>query len=104
MDFGKRLSMVIEERGITQSELSEKAHIAPSSVSRYCSGKLRPQASTLERISKCLDISSDVLLGIDCASTDTDLERSLLFYCTQISDEKKGALISYAEYLYTTSK
>jgi len=52
------------EMGINQMRLSELLEINPSCVSDYLTGKIEPTLSIARNISRKLDISASVVLGV----------------------------------------
>jgi HTH-type transcriptional regulator/antitoxin HigA len=52
------------EMGINQTKLAELLQVSPSRVSEYLSGKSEPTLSVARRISKELEISASVVLGV----------------------------------------
>jgi HTH-type transcriptional regulator/antitoxin HigA len=52
------------EMGINQVKLSELLEISPSRVSEYLTGKSEPTLQTARNISRKLDISASVVLGV----------------------------------------
>ena len=61
--FGERLKEIIEERGMTQRELAEKAGITEATISRYLSFQRVPKATHVLKIANALKCSCDYLLG-----------------------------------------
>lgn len=61
--FGKRLRMLLVERGWTNERFAEIIGVSPPMVSRYLSGENMPEASFLFRIADIFDISADWLAG-----------------------------------------
>ena len=63
--FIKRLSAIMEKKGLSQTELASRTGISIPSISRYLSGKSEPRGSELVLISIALDASMDYLYGLD---------------------------------------
>lgn len=63
--FGERLTKILEERDISQRDFAKMVCLTECSISRYINGERVPNASTLYKIAKVLNVSSDYLLGID---------------------------------------
>ena len=61
--IGDRISRILEEKGITQRELAEKAVITEVSLSRYINGGRMPKGDVIVRISNALGVSCDYLMG-----------------------------------------
>ena len=64
MVLSDRLKQSISERGITQRQLAALCDTTEVSVSRWVRGKRVPDAETLYRLCKALDVSADYLLGL----------------------------------------
>lgn len=65
MTFGERLSKLLNEKNMTQKELSDKAGVNVVSMSRYVHGTRTPRARVLMNMAKALDVSTDYLLGVE---------------------------------------
>lgn len=52
-------------KGLTQEELAEQLHICRSVISSYENGKQELHASLIINICKILEISANILLGIE---------------------------------------
>lgn len=63
MKFNERLKKYREEKGLTQSQLSELAGITTRQIQNYEGGKARPRLDAAEKIAKALNITTDELLG-----------------------------------------
>lgn len=64
MNFGDRLRILIDERGITQKELASQLNIAPSTVSSYVQNTREPDFATLKSLAIYFSVSIDYLLGV----------------------------------------
>lgn len=62
--FGKRVSYILTERGITQRQLSVMCEISEVTIGRYIKGSRTPGATEVVTIAKALDVSTDYLLGM----------------------------------------
>jgi transcriptional regulator with XRE-family HTH domain len=63
MTFGKRLSVLREQKKITQSELAKLTDISRSRLSLYETNKREPDFETLKQLSDFFNVSTDYLLG-----------------------------------------
>lgn len=52
------------EMNLTQAKLSELIVVSPYKVSEYLTGKSEPTLKVARNISKTLNISADIVLGI----------------------------------------
>ncbi|MBR5948347.1 MAG: helix-turn-helix transcriptional regulator [Clostridia bacterium] len=64
-DFGKRLKIALEMRGMKQSELAEKAHIDKTLITAYIKGRYKAKADKLYALAKALNVSEAWLMGLD---------------------------------------
>jgi len=61
--FSRRLRAAREMRGLSQSELAERARLQQTAVSHYESGARRPSLRNLRRLSEALEVTTDYLVG-----------------------------------------
>ncbi len=61
-EFGKFLSELRKEKGLTQIQLAEQLNVTDKAISRWETGKNYPDIELFENISKVLDISVSELL------------------------------------------
>lgn len=64
MKFGERLEYLIDERDVTQRQVSDDLHIAASTLNGYIKGSREPDYGTLIRIATYFNVSTDYLLGV----------------------------------------
>jgi len=62
--IGQSIAYYRKEKGLTQKELAERMGIAPNLVSHYEIGRLRVSADLLCDFSRAMNISADLLLGL----------------------------------------
>ncbi|MCR5251816.1 MAG: helix-turn-helix domain-containing protein [Lachnospiraceae bacterium] len=70
-----RIKEMIDQKGITQKELSEKTGITESAISNYVRGSRVPRGANLMKIAKVLGTTADDLLSGD---REMDKERDLV--------------------------
>ena len=70
-DFSTRLRRIMNERGISQSELSRLSGIPKSALSQYMSGLFRPKQDRTLALDKALAVDPAWLLGYDVPSDAT---------------------------------
>ena len=61
--FIKILSILLEEKNITQRELADKINVTEVTISRYLSGERSPRIEIVNKIAEYFDVSIDYLLG-----------------------------------------
>lgn len=61
-EFGKFLSRLRKEKGLTQLQLAEKLNVTDKAISRWETGKNYPDIEIFEDLSKILDVSISELL------------------------------------------
>ena len=64
MTIGQRIKKILDNQGMTQKELAEKAGVTELAISRYVHDERIPQTLILIDICDTLHVSSDYLLGI----------------------------------------
>ena len=97
--LGRRLSDLLEQRGITQRELAEKVGVTEVSMSRYINGGRTPQAPILANIAKELNTTSAYLLGQDSEDTDPEIvyyrtQRAIARHADKWSSKQKADLVN----------
>lgn len=63
--FGQRLARLRKEKGYTQAELASKMGLVQALVSEYERDKLRLHHEMVARFALALEVSADVLLGLN---------------------------------------
>ena len=76
-DFGKRLTKLREEKGMTKQELAGLCGIAPSTEANYESGLRIPQADTAVLMAQVFEISVEELLGVDDPEVEFEKARAI---------------------------
>lgn len=64
MEFSKRLENLLQERGLTQKQVSKDLHIAPTTFNGYIKGNREPDYSILVKLADYFEVSTDFLLGV----------------------------------------
>lgn len=64
-DLGLRITSILQKRGLTQKELSERVGVTQTVMSRYISGDRDPKPDMVANIATALHTTSDFLLGIE---------------------------------------
>lgn len=65
MEFTKRFNEVLKSSGKTQVEIAKTVNVSKQCINDYKSGKSLPSLETFIALCKCLDVSSDYLLGFE---------------------------------------
>lgn len=61
--FRRRLRAARALRGLSQSDLAERAGLLQSAVSHYETGSRRPSFTNLRRIAEAMEVTTDYLVG-----------------------------------------
>lgn len=64
-NFNENLKEARLKSGLSQKDASENIGVAKSTYSLYESGKREPSVETIKKIASMLNVSADVLLGLD---------------------------------------
>lgn len=91
--FSERLTTICDLRGLTHEDLALRSGINITQIGHYAIGGRLPSTKNLHRLACALDISADVLLGIDSSSFNilqapprmvTLLEQAVRLSCAQM--------------------
>ena len=63
--FSERLKNALSERGMKQTELSERTGISKSSISEWLNGRYEAKADKIVLIAKALNVNESYLIGLD---------------------------------------
>lgn len=63
-DLGGRMRSLMQQHGITQSQLAARAGTTQPNISKYLAGEREPSAGTLANIATVLHTTSEYLLGL----------------------------------------
>ena len=104
-DFGKMLKNMRENRGLSQSELAEKAGFQPSAISHFETGRRNPSFDNLRKLADMLNTSIDSLLGRESVSEGAGPVVEKLFRdFSHISSEDQENLAEFASMLAKKNK
>lgn len=71
--LGERLSAVRERRGLTQGQVARRVRLPQQAISRLERGeRLHVRSDVLARLAIALDVSADVLLGLQDLADNPD--------------------------------
>lgn len=74
-EHGERLKECIDDAGMTQKELAEKANCTPQFISNVINGKRNMSFQTAKIFAEILRVRSGYLLGTELTKTDSEAER-----------------------------
>jgi len=102
-EFGERLRALLEERDMTQVELSRRLHLGKSTVSQYISGARNPDIATLKALAELFSVSTDYLLGRTevrwpAVFKEPDLEL-VVDRAGELDPEDRRKVLDYMDYL-----
>lgn len=73
--FGKRLTAIMQEKGINRAALKDATGISLQSISNYLNDRRKPDCEIVAEIAAALNVSSDYLLGLsNISSRDEQLQ------------------------------
>ncbi|MGN0457372.1 MAG: helix-turn-helix domain-containing protein [Eubacterium sp.] len=91
-DFGKFISALRKEKGLTQIELAEKINVSDKAISRWENGKNYPDIEVLEILGKELGVSISELIA--CKKIDTPKEAELETAKVYVEEVRKTKKLS----------
>lgn len=75
MNFGKKLSNLIENENLSKKDVAAALGIAPNTLSGYLNNKRQPDLDMLVKIANYFCTSTDYLLDYTSSSNEMDKER-----------------------------
>lgn len=98
--FPERLRHARDKKGLSQSELAEKAGLQPSAVSHFETGRRSPSFDNLKALSEALQVSTDYLLGREVETGLSGTVATRLFrHAEKMSRDDLDTLTQFAEML-----
>lgn len=92
--FHEQLKKIMQEKGISQAELSKRTGIPKSAMSQYLSGAFKPKQKRTYLLAKALGVSEAWLIGMDGAERErNDIE--LVNSEFHITSHEKDVIIAY---------
>lgn len=76
-EFSKRLKTAMKQNGISQSDLSYKTGIAPSSISDWLYGRYEPKQDKIYILASALNVKPSYLLGFTPDEVPSDANTKL---------------------------
>ena len=109
MDFSVRLENLVEEKNITQKQLSIELHIAPTTLNGYINNYREPDFHTLVRLARYFDVSTDYLLALSdekkpAPSSLNATEGTLINIYRSLIPERQELLMEQAKFYQGLSK
>ena len=103
--FTERLRKARETRGLTQSDLAQRAGLEPSAVSHFEAGRRQPSFHNLRKLADALSVTTDYLIGreLDPGASGPAVE-GLLKRVAELSDAERELLDTVAETLIAKRK
>lgn len=93
--FAIRVKKILDEKKISQKDLSNMSGVSEASLCRYLKGK-EPRMDIVENVSRALGVTKEHLLGEEDGPHDDpyhDTKVVLLRNKNQLTDEQKAKLI-----------
>lgn len=104
MTFGEKLKRLMDEREVTQKEVSSCLNIAATTLNGYANDYREPDFKTLSALAKYFNVTTDYLLGISndfYPTTNFDEEKLqlLINYYFRLSPKTRNLLLDEAKLL-----
>jgi transcriptional regulator with XRE-family HTH domain len=104
-NFGSRLRAAREQKGLSQSELAEKAGLQPSAVSHFETGRRAPSFDNLRALADALSVTIDYLSGRqDAAAMAGPAAERLFRHYSKLSDAEQQTVEDFAKMLANKKK
>lgn len=92
--LGRRLAELLRQRGMSQKDLAQAAHLTEAAVSRYISGQREPRAVTVANIAKVLGVTPQDITGDEHDQEIDGAIRLIARNAGSLSEEQREELIS----------
>lgn len=109
--FIKNLSILLEERNITQRELAEKIDVTEVTISRYLSGERSPRIEIVNKIANYFKVSVDYLLGRTDIKNPSSLQSEIDFHVglskseeSTLTEDEKEEIRNFAKFVMSKRK
>ena len=96
MSIGRRIELLLVEKGMSRKELSQKSGISEAAISRYINGSRQPKTVCLNAIADALNVPINDLLETKAFVSD-DLDEAIKLIARNSSDitfEQKKEIIN----------
>lgn len=98
--FARTLKDTRERKGLSQSELADKAGFQASAISHFETGRREPSFENLKRLANALNVSTDFLMGRETKSSlSGPIATSLFRHAEKLSDADLQSLTDMAKLL-----
>ena len=102
--FAQRLTLAINQSGMTPAEISRKTGISEGAISSYKSGRYKAKQDYVYLLAQALNVSPGWLMGFDEESAAEDLDETLTSLIAALDDDQKAAALDYITYLKSKHK
>lgn len=104
MSIGARLRGLLEENGVTQTELAKKLDISTSTLNGYITGYREPDAQMLSMLARALGTTIDFLINGESGPAGEEQYRATVKVIAhnegvQLTREQEEAVTRYMKFL-----
>jgi transcriptional regulator with XRE-family HTH domain len=100
LEVGYRIKQLLDTRGLTQAQLSEKSGLPPATISHFITGLRTPGTSSLRKLSDALGVTVEYLLGItEEPKLAGDQAKVIFRNAQQLSEESLKMLAAFSKLL-----
>lgn len=78
MNIGNAIKEIRKEKGLSQQQLADAAHITQAALSGIENGKI-PNPGTLKRLSKVLEVPESLIYAMSMEKTDVPEQKRVLY-------------------------
>ena len=99
-NFSDNLKEARLKSGLSQKDVAENIGVAKSTYSLYESGNREPNVNTIKKISDCLSVSADTLLGLN----DRPVTIAAHFDGDEYTEDELDEIRQFAEFVKNKRK
>ena len=93
MEFGKRLSCILAQRGLSQREFARMTEVDETSLSRYVNGTRKPCMDVLVCMGRALNVSVEYLTGNEEEATFQEIKNLICCNLCRMTDAQRLELM-----------
>lgn len=105
-EFGKRIAELREQKGLSQSEISELLGIPQSTYAGYELGNRKVPLSIIKKLSKIYGVSADYLLGNQNEKQSTTSQSTTIaaHFEGELTPEEQEEINNFIQYVLSKRK
>ncbi len=97
MLFGDKLSLILDEKELSQKEFAAMLNIAPTTINGYIKNKRQPDLELLRQMAFILGCTTDCLLDVKAEKSLSPRENALIGFFRKLSPNEQDIIFEVAK-------